>query len=786
LTNPHCDVCQQADKDYLLENSVMIKNIITLIDNTVEGDRIDIAQFTFSRKEIEEALLAAHQRGVEIRLAMNHQQSQGDNVSTRLLAAGLDVRFIKGKDNGSYFGLLHAKFMIINDQTLLMGSNNWSSTGTSINEENTVIVYANQEDKLVSAFSCYFEAVWENDLEKAPTCTNSEAAFTPSTRPIAMLKEGIRGAEKSVDVLMHHFLFSDLVKVLAQAAERGVKVRVIINVADRDELRGSKWDRLFAAGGQVRYKQTNTGMYQLMHHKLAVVDKKILLNGSGNWSGSAFFNNFEFYTWMEEPEVVQPFVGLFERLWSWSLSADSLDNGLTAARQDANNTKIYFGNLHSHHWARDDAKWLDDGRLEREIDGELVSIADEMTGNDGARYAFEYARDVGQMDFLGVSPHVYDDDPADQLIMPNMSREGYQRLRQTATLVTEESAGSFVGLASMEWNTNSMGNHLNVLGASTLCKSIRGDFNDFYDRYLAERAAEDGQVFIMLNHPRTFRSYMDSLGGAWDQIFEVDLRDIPKNSQRTKKFNDYGLDDYPPLADVRNAWIEDGILPDPQIVKDTMFNIEAIIRPYARLMELTIGRSTDFRSELRPNPDLFDDDEDGIMERVTNLEDWNYFLLHGYKLAPTASHDNHYANWGTGHSSRTGLIAETLSTESILDAIARRSLYASEDENLEIRFYADGRFRAGESLATLEDQVSFDYYMTDPDFEGTFKVNVYQGKIGGEEIVPVLEMTDIAQDSWQEIVIDFAEAGKYFIYIEVIEAEPNRMAWSAPIWLEKL
>ncbi len=34
-----------------------------------------------------------------------------------------------------------------------------------------------------------------------------------------MLKEAIRGADVTVDVLMHHLLLGDLVKVLAQAAE---------------------------------------------------------------------------------------------------------------------------------------------------------------------------------------------------------------------------------------------------------------------------------------------------------------------------------------------------------------------------------------------------------------------------------------------------------------------------------------------------------------------------------------------------------------------------------------
>jgi len=87
---------------------------------------------------------------------------------------------------------------------------------------------------------------------------------------------------------MHHLLFDDLVKELAPAAERGVTVRVLVNAADRGEIRGNRWQRLFDAGGIIRFKQTNEGAYQIMHHKLVIIDDSILVNGSGNWSGSVF------------------------------------------------------------------------------------------------------------------------------------------------------------------------------------------------------------------------------------------------------------------------------------------------------------------------------------------------------------------------------------------------------------------------------------------------------------------------------------------------------------------
>ena len=59
------------------------------------------------------------------------------------------------------------------------------------------------------------------------------------------------------------------------AAERGVEVRVVLNAETRAEHTGSEWTRLVNAGGRIRYKQTNGEMFQLMHHKLAIIDEAL-------------------------------------------------------------------------------------------------------------------------------------------------------------------------------------------------------------------------------------------------------------------------------------------------------------------------------------------------------------------------------------------------------------------------------------------------------------------------------------------------------------------------------
>ncbi len=782
LTAPYCDECTSADKSELQDNSKIVARIIELIEGAQTS--VDIAQFTWSNKDIEAAVLAAHQRPeVTVRVAMNAEQQNFDSVAKRLADAGVNVRFIEGKDLGNRKGLQHAKFMRVDGGELLMGSNNWSSTGTSINNENTLVLTAGPNDPLITAFDCYFDHMFDSKFDDAPSCSNEEVTFTPSTLPFKMIREELRGAQTRVDVMMHHITFDNLLKEIAKVAERGVPVRLLLNESERPALTGARWERIRAANVEIRFKKANEDLSQIMHHKLVIVDGKTLINGSGNWSG-AFFNNYEFYLKSTATEVVTPFVDSFRRLWGWSLTAKSLDDGLTAAEQDVQNTTVFFGNLHAHHHAPGDGRQHDDGHLEREVDGEIVDVSEEVQDGDTARHAFEYARDEGGLDFMALSPHVNDeraDDPPD---VANMTVEAFEEMTATARAVTAESDGSFLALTGSEWSTNSSGNHVGVLGVEQPPKVERGRFDLMWDGFLPERAAMGEHPVVALNHPRTFRQHEDTLNGSWDQVFDVNLLDVPKNGERTKKFNDFGLDDYAPLSEVRADWIAGEREPDRAVVAETQANIAAAASPYARLMEVTVNRGKDLQGTDRENPSL-NENEEGEFERFVKVHsDWDYYLSNGWQLAPIASHDNHSANWGTGHSSRTAVIAEGLDEAHLIEALGDRAAYASEDEDLEIRLYADDRVRAGQAMETLADQVQLDVLLRDPNFEGDFDVTVFFGTVGGGK-VEALTNVSLPAGEWQTIDIALPGEGQHFVYLEVHEAEPDRMAWTAPVWVTK-
>lgn len=65
------------------------------------------------------------------------------------------------------------------------------------------------------------------------------------------------------------------------------------------------------AGIQVRHDQD----LGYMHHKFAIVDRKVLITGSLNWTTQAIQNNRENVLIMEDKEYVRLFLEEFERIW---------------------------------------------------------------------------------------------------------------------------------------------------------------------------------------------------------------------------------------------------------------------------------------------------------------------------------------------------------------------------------------------------------------------------------------------------------------------------------------
>lgn len=113
----------------------------------------DICVYTITDDRISARIVAAHRRGIAVRIVTDDEKS-GDLGSdiVGIARAGVPVRV----DNSTYF--MHHKFALFDAEILLTGSYNWTRGAADNNEENLILT---NDRRLLTAFLGEFERLWK-------------------------------------------------------------------------------------------------------------------------------------------------------------------------------------------------------------------------------------------------------------------------------------------------------------------------------------------------------------------------------------------------------------------------------------------------------------------------------------------------------------------------------------------------------------------------------------------------------------------------------------------------
>jgi phosphatidylserine/phosphatidylglycerophosphate/cardiolipin synthase-like enzyme len=115
-------------------------------------ESIDVAVFFLTHKHLTADLIAAHRRGVRVRVLLDATAAKNGYSKHELLrAAGIPV---KVEDWG---GKMHAKAAAIDGTVLVTGSMNWTSAGEGGNDENTLLLH---DPVLARQYARWFDALW--------------------------------------------------------------------------------------------------------------------------------------------------------------------------------------------------------------------------------------------------------------------------------------------------------------------------------------------------------------------------------------------------------------------------------------------------------------------------------------------------------------------------------------------------------------------------------------------------------------------------------------------------
>jgi phosphatidylserine/phosphatidylglycerophosphate/cardiolipin synthase-like enzyme len=274
---------------------------------------IDVAAYSLSLNSVRYALIRAHDRGVTVRMVMESTNMDRSDPK-KLIEAGIPIL----GDNRA--GLMHDKFMVIDRSEVWMGSMNFTDAGAYDDNNNFMHI---RSKEVADNYTTEFEEMFNDDMfgpdavAKTPhptvtiNGTRLDVFFSPDDGVLAALVPVLEGAQQSIYFLAYSFTSNQLGDILRRKAEEGITVAGVMDADQVKSNQGTEFDPFRQAELDVRLD----GIDGLMHHKVFVVDKKIVAFGSYNFSQSAEEKNDENLVIVYDPVIAEQFLLEFQRVW---------------------------------------------------------------------------------------------------------------------------------------------------------------------------------------------------------------------------------------------------------------------------------------------------------------------------------------------------------------------------------------------------------------------------------------------------------------------------------------
>ena len=138
----------------------------------------------------------------------------------------------------------------------------------------------------------------------------NQVFFSPGEDCVNHIIDLINEAYIQLDICVFTISDDRISRAIVEAMKNGVEIRIISDNFKVEDT-GSDIEDLSRVGIPVKLDTTDNHM----HHKFMIVDNKIVLTGSYNWTRSAALYNQENILSMDDEEVVSKFSNEFEKLW---------------------------------------------------------------------------------------------------------------------------------------------------------------------------------------------------------------------------------------------------------------------------------------------------------------------------------------------------------------------------------------------------------------------------------------------------------------------------------------
>lgn len=273
-------------------------------------DSVLLFIYSFEDRRVIQTLRNKAEEGVDVKVICDANASKGIH---KKLGQKVKIFPRDGK------GLMHQKILVIDNQKVWIGSANLTPSSlkmhgnlvTGFNSPELAAMIRKKADYMTTVGLVKSMPVSEFSIGDQKV----EMWFFPDNpHGVEKIRKLIQTAQKSIRVAMFTWTRFDFAKDISDAKQRGVSVEVAIDRNSSNSASSGIVKDLFESGIPVR---TSTGN-GLLHHKLMIVDGKTLVNGSANWTLSAFTKNDDCFVVIHDLNQKQQ--NLLNKMWNTILN----------------------------------------------------------------------------------------------------------------------------------------------------------------------------------------------------------------------------------------------------------------------------------------------------------------------------------------------------------------------------------------------------------------------------------------------------------------------------------
>jgi phosphatidylserine/phosphatidylglycerophosphate/cardiolipin synthase-like enzyme len=132
-----------------------------LVVKTIKEARttIHVAAYSFTSQPIIDALVIAHDRGVDVDIVLDKSQRNGKGSLFKYIKDhGVPTRI------NDHYAIMHNKFLVIDGETLELGSFNYTVNAEKRNAENVLVLH--HVEKIVEDYDRQWKKLWNEGVEK--------------------------------------------------------------------------------------------------------------------------------------------------------------------------------------------------------------------------------------------------------------------------------------------------------------------------------------------------------------------------------------------------------------------------------------------------------------------------------------------------------------------------------------------------------------------------------------------------------------------------------------------